>query len=891
MSIIVRNRGNKINIVHRSKTYNIHSGGRRGLPGAQGEQGIPGEQGEPGTPGVVQSIVGGTNITVDDTDPSNPIVSASGGGAVDSVNGQTGVVVLDTDDIDDTSANRYTNDTDIVRLANTSGTNTGDQTLAGLGGVPTSRTINGQDLSANRTFTQDNIGDGTTYRQYSQTEKTKLAAITGTNTGDQTATTTPNTPAGGIAATNVQAALNELDTEKAIDADVVHKTGNESITGVKTFDTAGGSSTSGGFRVTGSTDVRYLTIEGPTSQPLTITDTRASSSALGAGMAFGTNDGAAMASGDRLAYLLAQGYDGAATRNGAQISFVTSAAWSSNYYPSYISFRSSDGTGASQEYMSIGGLSTQGIVINELGRDKDTRIEGDTDQNLVFVDASTDRVGIGTATPSQKLDVVGNIAVSGTVDGRDLSTDGTRLDVITDANYLNSNTTKAQVGLGNVDNTSDVNKPVSTAQQTALNLKANLASPNFTGNVTVPNPSTGTDAVNKNWLDLTLLGGYVPLTTYNPALLHATGFYGSRIGMNKWRTSTRQMKHIMCWGDSVTQGTGVDAKTRSYSDGLRETLTNEFNEQIHEGFQPMFWATGATATRYTTSGGWTSLTGPSASNLSPFGLNGANLRSTNNTLRTITWTRPSHVKCTRFYIYWVDDSTTTSGSSWSYSTNGGSTWTSVPTTSPGTPTFKQTLVTGVDDPTDIRIRNADAAGTTWTNSAVFMGLDIRHGEYGWVVHNVGGAGASLSLPTTANSCGSVSTDRLGAWNTLFDYLQPELVIIEFSNDTTGYVQATFETAISTACSTLIAYADLVAYGFPDQSRLSGGADLANVRNHTRTKVLQYYGVAVDMSQRWVSVAQSQTDLFMPAGLFPIHPTALGDKDVASAIARLLRSHA
>ena len=36
--------------------------------------------------------------------------------------------------------------------------------------------------------------------------------------------------------------------------------------------------------------------------------------------------------------------------------------------------------------------------------------------------------------------------------------------------------TKTMVGLSNVDNTSDVNKPVSTAQQTALNLKVNLAS-------------------------------------------------------------------------------------------------------------------------------------------------------------------------------------------------------------------------------------------------------------------------------------------------------------------------------------------------------------------------------------------------------------------------------
>jgi len=46
--------------------------------------------------------------------------------------------------------------------------------------------------------------------------------------------------------------------------------------------------------------------------------------------------------------------------------------------------------------------------------------------------------------------------------------------------------TATMVGLGNVDNTSDANKPVSAAQQTALNLKANLASPSFSGTVTLP---------------------------------------------------------------------------------------------------------------------------------------------------------------------------------------------------------------------------------------------------------------------------------------------------------------------------------------------------------------------------------------------------------------------
>ena len=39
------------------------------------------------------------------------------------------------------------------------------------------------------------------------------------------------------------------------------------------------------------------------------------------------------------------------------------------------------------------------------------------------------------------------------------------------------------VGLDNVTNTADTEKPVSTAQLTALNLKANLASPTFTGTV------------------------------------------------------------------------------------------------------------------------------------------------------------------------------------------------------------------------------------------------------------------------------------------------------------------------------------------------------------------------------------------------------------------------
>lgn len=46
------------------------------------------------------------------------------------------------------------------------------------------------------------------------------------------------------------------------------------------------------------------------------------------------------------------------------------------------------------------------FVINDPGNDYDFRIEGDTDANLFFVDASTDRVGIGTNAPVDKFTVV-----------------------------------------------------------------------------------------------------------------------------------------------------------------------------------------------------------------------------------------------------------------------------------------------------------------------------------------------------------------------------------------------------------------------------------------------------------------------------------------------------
>lgn len=74
-------------------------------------------------------------------------------------------------------------------------------------------------------------------------------------------------------------------------------------------------------------------------------------------------------------------------------------------------------------------------------------------------------------------------------------------------------TSKAQVGLGNVDNTSDAAKPVSTAQQTALNLKAPLVSPTFTGDPKAPTPATSDNDTSIATTAYVKAQGYAPIAS------------------------------------------------------------------------------------------------------------------------------------------------------------------------------------------------------------------------------------------------------------------------------------------------------------------------------------------------------------------------------------------
>lgn len=77
---------------------------------------------------------------------------------------------------------------------------------------------------------------------------------------------------------------------------------------------------------------------------------------------------------------------------------------------------------------------------------------------------------------------------------------------------------KSDVGLGNVDNTSDVNKPVSTAQQAALDNKLNLSGGTMSGDIAMGGnrvtglgaPTNSNDAATKDYVDTVATGALTP---------------------------------------------------------------------------------------------------------------------------------------------------------------------------------------------------------------------------------------------------------------------------------------------------------------------------------------------------------------------------------------------
>lgn len=87
--------------------------------------------------------------------------------------------------------------------------------------------------------------------------------------------------------------------------------------------------------------------------------------------------------------------------------------------------------------LEFGNASMTGIVFNENGNDYDIRMEGDTDQNLFYLDAGNDRVGLGTSSPTAKLDVNGDtIRLRSSKTPSSASDTGNAGDIAWDADYV-----------------------------------------------------------------------------------------------------------------------------------------------------------------------------------------------------------------------------------------------------------------------------------------------------------------------------------------------------------------------------------------------------------------------------------------------------------------------
>ena len=83
------------------------------------------------------------------------------------------------------------------------------------------------------------------------------------------------------------------------------------------------------------------------------------------------------------------------------------------------------------------------------------------------------------------------------------------------------NTDKSDVGLGNVDNTSDVNKPVSTAQETALNSKVSIATDQtITGNKIFTPNTQFTVRSSSNLVNSNIRRGFFSITSQDSIELH-----------------------------------------------------------------------------------------------------------------------------------------------------------------------------------------------------------------------------------------------------------------------------------------------------------------------------------------------------------------------------------
>ncbi|WP_366186307.1 DUF1566 domain-containing protein [Flavobacterium ovatum] len=247
------------------------------------------------------------------------------------------------------------------------------------------------------------------------------------------------------------------------------------------------------------------------------------------------------------------------------------------------------------------------------------------------VDSSTYLTSSGTATNVSGIVAIANGGTgSATQNFVDVTSDQTVAGNKTFTGTI-SGITKTMVGLANVDNTSDANKPVSTAAQTALDLKANIASPSFTG---VPLAPTATAGTSTTQLATTAFVSEAFDTVVSDGVAAQTLAIGDFVGGG-----------VVFWVDPVDNSKGLVCSIEDQSDGIQwyngsNLTTGATGTAVETGASntdAIITAQGATATNYAAGlarayngGGFTNWYLPSKDELYQMGLN----RNTINVIAT-----------------------------------------------------------------------------------------------------------------------------------------------------------------------------------------------------------------------------------------------------------------
>ena len=352
---------------------------------------------------------------------------------VSSVAGRVGAVTLTTADVAASANKNYVTDAQQTVIGNTSGANTGDQDVSGL--VPKTTTVNGHALSSNVSVTATDVGLGSVTND-AQLKASNLdadgtlAANSDTKVASQKATKTyADTKLGLHAKADTAAAADTVTTNANLTGDVT-SVGNattiapKAVTLAKMNDMATSSLIYRKTAATGAPEVNSLAT---LKTDLGLTGTNSGDQTLPTDATLSVTD---------------------VTTNNVSTAKHGFAPRAPNDSTKYL-----DGTGG---YSVPAGAATP---------DADASTKGKVQLNNDFGGTAGSPTVVATHLSAALPVLQGGTGVT--------TKTGTGNVVLSTSPALTTPTgiVKGDVGLGNVDNTSDATKPVSTAQQTALNLK------------------------------------------------------------------------------------------------------------------------------------------------------------------------------------------------------------------------------------------------------------------------------------------------------------------------------------------------------------------------------------------------------------------------------------